>query len=124
VCKILRMGMTTINEFRTNRLALDSKAYQRIYDLLEEHTFTWIVDAWKKNPTVDAIEELPLRRLPRQEATALANQHGLSEKKALDCAARRDNEALLRINDQTVIVTKDVAQAIAVALRNHVDQAG
>jgi hypothetical protein len=119
--------MNQVQEYATvvqNRLSRDSEVYHRVYDLLEEHTQTWVTDAWKKNPSRDAIRELPLKELTEAQALAIAGKHHLSPEKALDCVRRRRSQVLLEVNDQQVVVERSIYQLLVNALKAHEHQAG
>lgn len=106
--------MTTkqLNELATETLSKDSDIYKQIYDLLEEHTFTPVIDAWVKlpNPNNVKIEQLPAKST--QKVLAWADKHQLNRDKALKTLEGYRNSVILHVNDKSVVVTREIAAQI------------
>jgi hypothetical protein len=110
-----------LNERDTHKgmLSRDSETYKRVYELLEEHTFSWITDAWQKRPTPDAIEELPLKYPSRDEMLSLADEHDVSRESAISALEHGKSRTLIRVNGETCAIAKDVVREIMTVLRMH-----
>jgi len=112
-----------VNERATPKTVLsrDSDTYRRIYDLLEEHTYSFITDEWSKNPTTNSVRIEQLEPLSRDDVLAQAIKDGVAQTKAIDAVKRYEQHVLLHINDQRVVVTKNVASTTMKVLADHVD---
>ena len=87
-----------INELSQARLSPESDAYKRVYDLLEEHTVSWVTDAWKKNPTLDAIQQQPLYKVTLEQVLNAPNGRSLNPQKVRAHLALRDQFVVLAVN--------------------------
>jgi hypothetical protein len=104
-------------------LSRDSELYKRVYELLEEHTYTWVTDAWVKNPSTGAIKVQQLTHPSDKEMLECAAQHGLDTQGAFGARDARRGYVMLHVNQQKVLVTHDVADQLLHLLREHVDEA-
>lgn len=99
----------------TNKLAPGDEVYEGIYTLLEEHTFSWMVDAWKQSPRREAItfEECAAPQITRRPEWS---DERYSETIAA-CERLRNEHVKLHINGALCLVTKNVSQQIELLLR-------
>jgi len=105
-----------VNELVQAKLSPDSEAYKRVYDLLEEHTASWITDAWKKHPTLDAIQRQPLYPVTLEQMLAI---RGVDPQKARVAHALRERLVMLNVNGTKACVLSEVADQIFNALAEH-----
>lgn len=104
-----------------NVISRDSETYKRVYDLLEEHTYSWITDAWRKRPALDAIKVEMLRQISTNEIVEMVENSSpeLDMEKALAMRDRRAKHVLVHINDKSTLILKDIADAIIEIIGRH-----
>lgn len=82
----------------------NSATYERVLDVLEPHTFTHVVDAWRRNPDVSKITWSDLPAFKTGEALG----YGSIEACQRAGDAMSSQLKLLQVGDQTCVVKNEV----------------
>jgi hypothetical protein len=98
--------MGTINEYSAaTKLPFDSELYKRVYEFLEDETFSWVTDAWSKVRRADAVGFEPCKRPSIVRRPEWTDEHFAAIVESTNSLS--DEHALLHVGDVTCVISRE-----------------